>query len=103
MPFDLYEEFLYHFSIFKLGDGHYAYYIKFHHSISDGWSLKLLTEQINNYYNDFRNNSDSAYEDNDSYIHLLENETKYSLSERAMSDKKFWVDRYQDFLEAYTG
>ncbi|WP_256701672.1 condensation domain-containing protein, partial [Paenibacillus sp. P3E] len=43
------------------------------------------------------NNSDSAYEDNDSYLHLLENETKYLLSERAMSDKKFWVDRYHDF------
>ena len=37
---------LYRFYVFSIGDQEIGYYVKLHHIIADGWSIKLLTEQI---------------------------------------------------------
>lgn len=49
-PFPMLNSPLYYFAIFKITDDDMGYFIKLHHIIADGWSIKLLTDQVTEHY-----------------------------------------------------
>ena len=49
IPFDL-STLLYRAVLFKLGENQFVFYLNQHHLITDGWSVKLLYDQLERYY-----------------------------------------------------
>ncbi len=51
-PFNIENNPLYFFALYKLSDNNKGYFAKFNHIIADGWSINVMTEQIcSNYMN----------------------------------------------------
>ncbi len=53
-PFDLINGPLLRVILFKVSDSDYVFYFNIHHIISDGWSMKVLTEDLLSYYNAYK-------------------------------------------------
>lgn len=89
-PFLLIDNDLFEFVFFKISDNDYGYLPKFHHIIADGWSMKLLTEQVSQNYSNLLENRPDTSERCLSYIDYIEKENAYLNSERFYKNKAFW-------------
>ncbi len=67
---------LYRFYVFTIGDQEIGYYVKLHHIIADGWSIKLLTEQIAKNYDSITTNHSSENIERFSYLEYSVKENK---------------------------
>lgn len=94
-PFDINEQDLFDFALFKLQDTKEGgYFVKVHHIISDGWSMNLLTEQICNAYTQILKGEKITDQLNSTYMYCLEKEESYLTSKRFMKDKNFWNEKF---------
>jgi amino acid adenylation domain-containing protein/non-ribosomal peptide synthase protein (TIGR01720 family) len=94
---------LFYFALFKISDNDNGYLVKFHHIISDGWSMNIMTNQICDNYikllegEDIENSSEGAY----SYIEYIDNEKKYLSSKRFLKNKLFWNEKFKVLPEIF--
>ncbi|MGC5775216.1 amino acid adenylation domain-containing protein [Paenibacillus pabuli] len=88
--FKLYDEPLYSFSIVKNSNDQIGYFVKLHHIIADGWSIKLLTEGIRDNYVLLTKGHIPESKRRGSYLEFVEKEREYFSSDRFMKDKLFW-------------
>ncbi len=90
IPFVMVERPLYTFTIFKISKSVMGYFIKLHHIIADGWSIKLLTDQIIKSYEAII--KDELYEDEEipSYIDYVIEEETYINSVYFNKAKDYW-------------
>jgi len=98
-PFHLKGGELYKFEMYKLTKHKSGYLAKFHHSICDGWSIKVMTEQICKAYDTYVNGENNDIEQNYSYLTYLEQEEKYFSSERYLKNKTFWLEKFKDLTD----
>ncbi len=99
IPFGLFNQFLFEFAIAKVSNKQFAYFIKLHHLIADGWSVQLLTDEVLKQYNCLlKNVSETTAEEDCSYERFLEREQEYFKSKRYLRNREFWKNK----LEPYT-
>lgn len=109
-PFQLENEKLFYFALFKISENDNGYLAKFHHIISDGWSINIMTEQICDCYLKLLNGEEIFCDSGHSYIEYIEHEKEYLTSCRFLKNKSFWnekfralpetlLDKSSDFLE----
>lgn len=85
---------LYKLIIYKLSAEAYGYFIKIHHIIADGWSMKLFTDQITDIYESMVENKEISNSITSSYLDYIIEEERYLNSDKAREDKSFWLDMY---------
>jgi len=100
-PFMLENERLFYFAIFKISDNDNGYFAKFHHIISDGWSINIMTEQICDNYMKLLNGDEINNNLEHSYIEYISTEKKYLSSDRFFKNKSFWNGKYNDLPDAF--
>lgn len=100
-PFVLENGRLFYFALFKISDNDCGYFAKFHHIISDGWSIKIVTEQIcNNYVKLFRG-EEIKHQEQYSYLEYIDKERKYLNSDRFIKNKEFWYEKLKELPENF--
>jgi len=100
-PFSIENERLFYFAMFKISDNDNGYLAKFHHIISDGWSINIMTKHICDTYMKLLNGEDIDDSTEHSYIEYISNEKKYLLSERFLKNKSFWNERFMILPDAF--
>lgn len=88
-PFSLEKGPLYRSGIYRYPDGRYLLVVIIHHLVTDGWSVRLLNEKLQNYYRQFSRGHQS-YEEEFSYRdYILWN--KKQLTDVVKEERKtFW-------------
>ncbi len=92
-PFIMTDQPLCYFAIAKISDWETAYFVKLHHIIADGWSMKLLTEQVAEYYTQIQNGN-IPIDAQPSYLDYIAEEEQYLQSPRMKRDQIFWADMF---------
>jgi len=95
-PFQLLDSPLYEFVLLRLGPARIGYFIKLHHLIADGWSIKIMTEEIDRIGRTIAANEEVTDQTGSSYLTHLEQEEQYLSSDRFLKNKSFWADRLSD-------
>jgi len=98
--FNLVDNKLYYFAIYKINDKEYGVLLNIHHIISDGWSITLVQKQICDIYRKLINKND-IYTINYSYLDFIKDEEEYLNSERFIKNKNFWKDKFLDVPEEF--
>ncbi|MDY4316043.1 amino acid adenylation domain-containing protein, partial [Pectobacterium actinidiae] len=93
-PFDLRGK-LWSSDLLRVSDTHWYWQFCCHHLVADGWSLKLLLNELVITYNRLKNNDDNAGEVAPSYLDYIAEDLIYLDSKHYQSDLKFWLDRYK--------
>lgn len=91
-PFDLIEKPLYEFVRFKISDSDMGYYMKLHHIIADGWTIKIITDEVYQNYMDILAGIEEV-EEYPSYRLYIEEEKKFLQSGRAEKNRNFWIEK----------
>jgi amino acid adenylation domain-containing protein/non-ribosomal peptide synthase protein (TIGR01720 family) len=94
-PFNLLNGPLYYFALYKITENESGYIAVFHHIISDGWSINILTNQLCDYYVKIMNNEDIDDELKPSYLNYIESEERYLSSDRFIRNKQYWNDKFK--------
>lgn len=98
-PIQLTDNRLYYFSIYKVNENQTCLFGKFHHIISDGWSLYLLQKEILRNYDNLVNHIPiDTIENIDSYVRYIKEEQIYLNSNAYKKSKKFWDSRYEGLV-----
>ncbi|MFJ5438313.1 amino acid adenylation domain-containing protein, partial [Pectobacterium brasiliense] len=92
-PFDLRGK-LWTSDLLRVSDTHRYWQFCCHHLIADGWSLKLLVNELVATYNQLKKN-DNAGEVAPAYLDYIAEDLIYLDSRHYQSDLKFWLDRYK--------
>lgn len=95
-PFVIENGKLFYFALFSISDSDNGYLAKFHHSIADGWSTKIMTEQICDNYMKLFNGEEIDDHLAPSYLEYVASEKKYLVSDRFFKDKAFWNEKFND-------
>ena len=101
-PFDVLENFLYIFKIFKFSNGNGGFVINAHHLISDAWTAGLVVNEIMGYYEALVNKESILDEEIPSYIEYINSENEYLNSEKFEKDKVFWNEMFDTVPEPAT-
>ncbi|MBW8683320.1 non-ribosomal peptide synthetase [Chitinophaga rhizophila] len=84
---------LFRITLLKItADTHYCY-AKIHHIIADGWSFKLLLNQLGTAYDELSAGKMPAVRQY-RYSDYVADDAAYQQSEAAADDKQFWLDEY---------
>lgn len=100
-PFQLLDQELFYFAIFKLSKQESGYLIKLHHIISDGWSTSIITDQISQVYTELSNGRPAALKKPKSYIEYYKREQSYLESSRFAKDKSYWQTKFTKLPESF--
>lgn len=99
-PFSIEDTPLYEFVVFKISDSCLGFFGRLHHIISDGWSITILVNSIQDIYKNLINNNDEFIINTvDNYSTYLEEENRYLVSNRFEKDKLFWESKYKELPE----
>ncbi len=101
IPFGLFDQFLFEFAIAKVSNKQFAYFIKLHHLIADGWSVQLLTDEVIKQYNCLLNNIPDVTEEEEEcgYERFLEYEQEYFKSKRYLHNQEFWQNKLEPYMK----
>jgi amino acid adenylation domain-containing protein/non-ribosomal peptide synthase protein (TIGR01720 family) len=98
-PFQLIDNDLFYIALFKLAEGHAGIFVKFHHIIADGWSIKVISEQIYGMYQQLIQGQLVAEKVVPSYLEYLDYEREYLNSERFLKNRAFWMEQFKELPE----
>ncbi|MDN3379153.1 MULTISPECIES: non-ribosomal peptide synthetase [unclassified Pseudoalteromonas] len=97
--FDIYNELLYRFVLYKVSADEYVLLILEHHFIHDGWSFNLFLERIFDKYKLFSENAvlDEAQEPNApiDYFDFVQTQQSWVSSEQADQQRRYWKKQLQ--------
>ena len=95
-PFTIAESLLYYIAVVRITEDQKAFLLKFHHLISDGWSVALsINEVFENYRKVPAGENEKVLADR-SYKRFVEFEDHYFGSNDFLSDRQFWNNRFHD-------
>lgn len=99
--FSLQEQPLYDFAIVKVYEQLNAYFVKFHHLVSDGWSFQIMAEQVNLFYTKLRSGEavEPFYESK--YSDYVVQEQSYLSSVRFEKNKSYWLEKFQTIPDTF--
>ena len=98
-PFAIEEEPLYFIAMIKLEKDRTGYVFKLHHLISDGWSFKLISDQISHMYEALIYHTSIREEVLPSYLNYIKTECDYLNSNLFLKDKEFWNNKYSNLTD----
>ncbi|MFZ5351498.1 MAG: amino acid adenylation domain-containing protein [Bacillota bacterium] len=100
-PFVLENQQLHYFALYKVSEKFCGYLAKFHHIIADGWSIKIMTEEICNSYARLIKDEVTIEGKEDSYTEYINQEEKYLLSDKFLKNKAFWNGKFEMLPEEF--
>ena len=99
-PFELFDSFLYQFTIYKLPNNYGGFIINIHHLLADAWSLGFLAREVLRIYGKLKK---GEYDENEntiySYAEYISSEEKYKNSTRFEKDKIYWENEFKTIPE----
>ncbi|RKR12095.1 amino acid adenylation domain-containing protein [Flavobacterium sp. 90] len=101
LSYNLTEAPLFRASLLKIKDDNFVFYLSIHHLISDGWSLKVLTDQVLECYDALQIGETISLPENpvqfkDYAIWQLEEQKK----EKYQIAKEFWIKQFEETIPA---
>ena len=98
IPFEIKDNFLFKFILFKLPNGSGGFIVNIHHIISDSWTLGLIAKEVTSIYSKLLN---SSYEEESfpSYLKYIEQEKEYINSDKYIKDKAYWNEVFKTVPE----
>lgn len=94
--FDLYNDQLVYFAIYKVSEKRSGVVCSIHHIISDGWSAGLIEKQICEIYGKLICGQDICLEQSCSYLEFIKEEEEYLNSGKFGKNKTFWQEKLKD-------
>jgi amino acid adenylation domain-containing protein len=94
VAFEIENRYLFGFKLLKLREDEYFWYAKIHHLIADGWSFKLLLDQVSVIYESIRKNEEAPaviYR----YSDYAREDREYYSSGSAENDRAYWLNEYR--------
>ena len=101
-PFDVLENFLFIFKMFKFPNGNGGFVINAHHLISDAWTAGLVVNEIMGYYEALLKQEPISDELNPSYLEYIQSENEYLKDDKFNKDKEFWNEIFNTVPENAT-
>lgn len=98
-PFQLIDTDLYYIAFARLSNFEVAIYFKFHHLISDAWSLTMIINEVLNTYKALINEQPFAIEQKPSYLSYILEDINYCNSTKYKDRKVFWEQLFQTIPE----
>lgn len=98
IPFEIKNNFLFKFTLFKLPNGSGGYIYNSHHIIGDSWTLGLVAKESTEIYSKLLSN-EYVLENYPSYLNYIEYENNYKNSDKFNKDKAFWDEIYKTVPE----
>uniref|UniRef100_UPI001178A682 condensation domain-containing protein n=1 Tax=Clostridium sp. HBUAS56017 TaxID=2571128 RepID=UPI001178A682 len=92
-PFDMYDNFLFKFSLVKVNENLFYWLMLTHHVITDGWGCSFLMGEMVNIYNSLISGSEdeiSVEKKNNSYVDFIMDNIDYLKSEAYKKNSEFW-------------
>ncbi|MEK5133154.1 amino acid adenylation domain-containing protein [Bacillus sp. FSL W8-0645] len=99
-PFQLTETSLAEFAVLKISEQQSGYFIKCHHTVADGWSMKVIIDKISQLYTALTQSS-SIEQEADNHSVFIDKESKYMNSPRFKKDQQFWKEALSDVSDSY--
>lgn len=93
--FHLTDSQLFYAVILKLPEGKTALFLNIHHIISDGYTFKLLINQLQLLYKQCVNGENLYIPVPNSHIEYLKYEEEYAASLKFQKDRQFWKDSFE--------
>lgn len=90
---------LFFFALVKVSDCEGGFYVKFHHLISDAWTMILLGNKVVEYYTALKKGLEIPDKKMPSFIDYLPSEEKYKETTRFLKDREYWSSKFQDWQE----
>lgn len=102
--FNLLDNQLFEFKLFKFPDGHGGFIFNTHHIISDSWTTGItINEIISIYYKLLNGENEQSIEKKElSYIDYVQSEKEYINSLKFQKDKEYWNELYKTIPENVT-
>ena len=102
LPFQLTNSPLFYFALIRVGENDGGLYVRFHHLISDAWTMSLLGNHVIEYYSALQEGIPFDATPLPSYISHIEDENKYLTSQRFQRDKIYWEEKFENWQEVCT-
>ncbi len=94
-PFNIIENDLFYWAIYKVSDNESGVYIKMHHLISDMWTFGIVMKHIIDFYTKLKDGQPFDDSSNFSYIEHLMSEAAYEKSGGFENDKEYWHRKFE--------
>lgn len=94
VPVTFFSENLVWARLVRLAPGDCALVMRVHHAAIDGYSIRLVFERLEKYYDCFRNGETPAEEKNRSILQYFDLQDRYARSGQHKDDRKFWFRQY---------
>lgn len=98
-PFCMTNERLCYFAVFRIHADSMGYFIKIHHILADGWSIKLLTDQVKTAYEQLIHGEKLSVENKPSYLDCVKWEEQYLTSEECGAAGAYWTRKLNNLPE----
>ena len=98
IPFEIKNNLLFKFNLFRLPNNHGGFFLSAHHLIGDSWSLGLIVKDILRIYSELKNNA-YVQKNSPSYINYINNEKEYINSDKYIKDKAYWDEVFKTVPE----
>ena len=98
-PFNLIDNLLFKFTIFKFENERGGLIINTNHLISDAWTAGLVVSEIMDIYEKLINNENLIDEEFPSYVDYIFSEQEYLKSDRFKKDKEYWNNVFNTLPE----
>ena len=99
--FDIEEENLFRYKLFKLDNGYGGFIIIAHHIISDAGTFSLMGTEIVDNYSKLQKNENIEIKEY-SYEDYIKDEKEYEKSSKFIKDKEYWNEVFKDIPEVAT-
>ena len=96
--FDLKNNNLFNFTLFRFPNNYGGVISNVHHIISDSWTLGLISQEIIRIYKSLINNEELTNEEY-SYVDYIKYEKDYMNSTKYIKDKEFWNSTFETIPE----
>ena len=100
--FDIFNSFLYSFTLIKYPDNHGGFIYNAHHLISDAWTSGVTASEIIKIYGYLINGKETDDICYPSYTEYINSENEYLKSQRYIKDKAFWDNQFSTIPEIAT-
>lgn len=98
-PFCMTNERLCYFAVFRIHTDSMGYFIKIHHILADGWSIKLLTDQVKTAYEQLIRGEKLNVESKPSYLDCVKWEEQYLTSQECGAAGDYWTRKLNGLPE----
>ncbi len=94
-PFQIYDDFLFHYALCKVSNKCYYWFQKYSHIIVDGLAISLISWRVAEAYNAIITDNCQIKQRSYSYLEFVKNDQIYLQSKKFIQDKLYWLEKYQ--------